>query len=154
MRALLLSVLVVGCSRPTEVVAKPDPAPSVKPKPTPSKGVLLRSCAPWDGPALEFRLGDGVSCDNPQASYLRVTLYRNLPIAQGKTGRWVFGTNIDNGHATRIVAGKLEELIGSVTLTHESDEKYRVELDLSTAKDGRIQETIELTLCPGTPLCG
>lgn len=150
----LIAFMFVGCSRPTDVVAKADPTPVVKPAPTPGKGVIRRSCAPWDGPALEVLIGDGVSCTAKPASYFRLNVYHNLPLPLGETRRWLYGTNVDNGHATRIVAGGFEEWIGSLSLTHESGEKYRAELNLTGPKKEHLEESVDLTLCPGTPMCG
>lgn len=152
MRGIVLTVLVLTACREQTVVATRDPAPDAMPPPLPpTRGVLRHACTPFGGEAYEIVIGEGVSCELNPPTRLDVYVYRHAPSDAG-TLRWVFGTNVDNGHASHFVGGKPAggELIGSVTLTMGNS--ITTEIDLGDGAE-RIRETATLLMCPGKPRC-
>lgn len=152
MRVLLLLALSLAACREQKVVATRDPAPDVTPPPLPPpRGILRHACNPFGGEAYEISIGEGVTCESKPSTRLDVYVVRGPPSDAGTT-RWVFGTNVDNGHATSFVGGKPAggELIGSVILTMGN--AITTEIDLG---DGarRIRENVTLHMCPGGPHC-
>lgn len=152
MRALLLLALSLAACREQKVVATRDPTPDVTPPPpTAAKGIVRHACAPFGGDAYEIVIGDGVSCEQDPSTRLDVYVYRAASSDAG-TMRWVFGTNVDNGHATHFVGGKPAggEWIGSVTLTIDASVTTQIDLGDGTR---RIRESVTLLMCPGKPRC-
>lgn len=151
---VLVFVSAAACrEHPAEV--RPDPTPS-KPKPVePVEGVLVHTCAPWDGAAYAIVVG-GSCTAMTITDGLRVTVYRDLPREPGTQAEWTFGTNVDNGRANRFVGGKLaSELIGKVSLVHAKDGTWSAQWNLTDGKTGeRLEQRVKLTECPGRPLCG
>lgn len=157
MRRAIWLGLLVACQK-TAPQATPDPAAS---KPTvadtrspPVKGVLLRTCAPWDGPALRIVVSEQASCatlkPNPRTD---ITVYRDLPKEDAQVShRWKFGTNVDEGHANQLGGAEPEALIGWVELDYPLRETVKGRMHLQ-GKALRAAE-LELRHCPTEPMCG
>ncbi len=150
-------VLLVACQK-TASQATPDPAAS-KPRvedtrPAAIHGVIVRTCAPWDGPALRIVVSDEATCAAPTPrTRTDVTVYRDVPKEDAKTPhRWKFGTNIDEGHANQLGGVAPEELIGWIELDYPLHELVKGRMRLQ----GKAlhEATFELRLCPSHPLCG
>ena len=76
-------------------------AMSVPVQPPFSYGVIQNSCAPWDGPAIEFTLTSApAQCGRTGSGpYLAIGVWRGLPIHEGQAVK--FGPGSDAGFASR-----------------------------------------------------
>ena len=65
-----------------------------------SHGRLQRSCAPWDGPAIDLRLtSEPAQCKAIAGPYIDIGVWRGLPIHSGQSVR--FAPTSDAGFASR-----------------------------------------------------
>jgi hypothetical protein len=60
---------------------------------------VVRTCAPWDGPAVAIRLSDTAGCTSTTGPYIQISLWRDLPVQAGQTIR--FDLRNSNGQASR-----------------------------------------------------
>ena len=75
-------------------------APRIAGQSSLSYGVLQRSCAPWDGPAIEMRLSsEAAQCKNISGPYVEIGIWRELPLHGGQIVK--FGPNANAGFASR-----------------------------------------------------
>ena len=69
--------------------------------PSPSRGLIQHSCAPWDGPAIAITLSqEAAQCNRaPSGPYLSMGVWRGLPLHDGQVVS--FDTHSNNGFASR-----------------------------------------------------
>ena len=65
-----------------------------------SHGLIQRSCAPWDGPAIDIRLTTELAqCGQVRGPYINMGVWRGLPIHRGDVVN--FGPRSNNGFGSR-----------------------------------------------------
>lgn len=100
-----------------------------------SYGVLQRSCAPWDGPAMEMWLTtEPTQSKTISGPYVQIGIWRELPLHDGQVLK--LGTNSKAGFASRCAKVGDCERAESATITFES---YRQ----SSVATGRFQLRFE-----------
>jgi hypothetical protein len=84
-----------------------------------SHGLIQRSCAPWDGPAVDIRLAaEPVQCGQINGPYIDMGVWRGLPIHSGDVVK--FGSGSNNGFASRCTKEGNCERAESGTIKFES----------------------------------
>jgi len=115
-----------------------------------------RSCAPWDGPAVEFEFYTSpAKCGGTQASALRISLWKNLPPKPGQ--KIELGTSAQLGTAIHCSQNESCEAIksGSVLIeTYENGKDASGSYDLTFPKAGHLTGRFRATWCTLRVFCG
>jgi hypothetical protein len=117
--------------------------------------LVHRACAPWDGPAVEIEFyASPARCGRPQASNLRIALWRNLP---PKAGQKIEFKGDRPGVASFCPQENQCEAAKSGTVEIESYEESKGasgRYDLEFTKAGRMTGRFRATWCAMRFLCG
>jgi len=121
-----------------------------------SYGTMRRSCAPWDGPAVEINLTtEPTQCKRVAEPYISIAIWRGLPIHAGQVVK--LGAGSDAGSAARCTREGDCKLAQSTTINFDNYQERssatgHYELQF---KDGEILKgTFEVKWCEERVVCG
>jgi hypothetical protein len=147
-------------ARCVDAVSAPDAATLTTP-PLPSAphhfryATVVQTCAPWDGPALAVMLSDTADCAPVKASYIQISLWRDLPPTAGKT--FSFDIRNSNGQASRCLKPNECEAATSGSVVFdivEEGKKAKGRYELHFKDDSIESGSFEAEWCENRALCG
>ena len=119
-------------------------------------GIIKRSCAPWDGPALALTITPKEATCETGAPYLIINLY-DLPIATGKTYKIGVQGEMKIGQASRCPDSNTCQSAesGEVVFNSFAEEKgasghYKLHFPVGLSQEGDFK----LKWCNNHELCG
>ncbi len=130
-------------------IARPD-GPSF------SHGIMQSSCAPWDGPAVAFRLTtEPAQCKRFSEPYISIAIWRGLPIHAGQVVK--LGAGSDAGSAARCAKEGDCKLAQSATIVFDNYQERTAaagHYELQFKGGEILKGTFEVKWCEERVICG
>ena len=121
-----------------------------------SRGLIQRSCAPWDGPAIELRLTtEPAQCIEISGPYISMGVWRGLPIHAGDVVK--FGPAANDGFASRCTKEGNCERAESGTIrfdTYQEGSGTTGHYELHFERDEVVSGTFDVKWCDNRIRCG
>ena len=119
-------------------------------------GLIRRSCAPWDGPAIDVRLTtEAAECKRSSEPFIDIGVWRGLPIHAGQEVK--FDSRTDAGFASRCAKeGNCERAeSGSISFdTYEEGAGARGRYELHFKGGEVLKGSFDAKRCEERVICG